>query len=103
MANEVPYEDEGTDYLDDVAKYLHNSDLSSLEGKQNVTVYTIGFTVNSPLLERTAQNGGGKYYYCHNAQAFGWPCTISSTTSSKNRAPSWPGGADQPDGEHERR
>jgi type IV pilus assembly protein PilY1 len=70
LSTAPPYQDDGTDYLDDVAKYLHDSDLSPLEGKQNLTVYTIGFNVNSPLLERAAQNGGGKYYYCHNSQAF---------------------------------
>jgi type IV pilus assembly protein PilY1 len=65
------YADEGSDYLDDVAKYLHDSDLrSDLEKSQNVTTYTIGFTVNSPLLERTANNAGGKFFYCHNAQSF---------------------------------
>jgi type IV pilus assembly protein PilY1 len=67
----VPYADEGSDYLDDVAKHLHESDLrSDLEKSQNVTTYTIGFTVNSPLLERTAAYGGGKFFFCNNAQEF---------------------------------
>jgi type IV pilus assembly protein PilY1 len=60
----------GTDYLDDVARYLYNSDLSSsLEGQQNVVTYTIGFAVQSQhnLLERTATQGHGKYYYCNDA------------------------------------
>jgi type IV pilus assembly protein PilY1 len=60
----------GTDYLDDVARYLYNSDLSSsLEGQQNIVTYTIGFAVQSQhnLLERTATQGHGKYYYCNDA------------------------------------
>ena len=70
-ARYVPYADEGSDYLDDVAKYLHESDLrSDLEKPQNITTYTIGFTVNSPLLERTAAYGGGKFFFCNNAQEF---------------------------------
>jgi len=70
-SNEVYYEYEGSDYLDDVAKYLYENDFSSdLKGKQNIITYTIGFTVSSPLLERTAKYGGGKYFYCHNAQSF---------------------------------
>jgi type IV pilus assembly protein PilY1 len=63
------YADQGSDYLDDVAKYLHDNDLRPDLGttgesfeKQNVVVYTIGFTTQQDLLSRTAQNGGGKYY-----------------------------------------
>jgi len=70
-SHEVPYALEGSDYLDDVAKYLHDNDFNlGMEGKQNIVTYAIGFTVNSPLLERTAKNGGGKFFYCHNAQSF---------------------------------
>jgi type IV pilus assembly protein PilY1 len=75
-ANEVHYivdgEDMlGTDYLDDVAKYLYETDLrSDLTGQQNIITYTIGFTVHSQhdLLDRTATYGHGKYYYTENAQ-----------------------------------
>jgi type IV pilus assembly protein PilY1 len=70
LANAVPYEDNGSDYLDDVANYLHQSDLSPLINQQNIVTYTIGFTVDSPLLARTAEWGGGKYFYAHNAQSF---------------------------------
>jgi type IV pilus assembly protein PilY1 len=63
------YADHGSDYLDDVAKYLYENDLRSDLGtsgeafeKQNVVVYTIGFTSEQQLLQETAQNGGGKYY-----------------------------------------
>jgi type IV pilus assembly protein PilY1 len=70
-SHEVHYELEGSDYLDDVAKYLYENDFNpNTKDKQNIITYTIGFTVNSPLLERTAKNGGGKFFYCHNAQSF---------------------------------
>jgi type IV pilus assembly protein PilY1 len=68
------YEMQGSDYLDDVAKYLNGIDLSpqvtNKQHKQNITTYTVGFTWNSPLLQDTATNGGGKYFYAHNAQSF---------------------------------
>jgi type IV pilus assembly protein PilY1 len=49
--------------LDDLAEYLYKADLSpDLPGKQNVVTYTIGFTVDLPLLTSTASRGGGKYY-----------------------------------------
>lgn len=68
LANEVYYEYDGSDYLDDVAKYLYNTDLrSDLTGQQNIITYTIGFAVSSPLLERTATHGHGKYYYAASA------------------------------------
>jgi type IV pilus assembly protein PilY1 len=61
--------DGGTHYLDDVAKYLYDTDLrSDMENKQNIQTYTIGFTIHSDLLERTARNGNGKYYYAENVQ-----------------------------------
>ncbi|OGP90895.1 MAG: hypothetical protein A2157_05485 [Deltaproteobacteria bacterium RBG_16_47_11] len=69
---------QGSHYLDDVARYIHLNDLrDDLEGRQNVTVYTIGFNpsffaIDSTLLQSTADpnHGGGKYFYCHNAQSF---------------------------------
>jgi len=48
--------------LDDMAAYLYESDLSSLAGKQNVVTYTIGFTIDLPLLDETATRGGGAYF-----------------------------------------
>ena len=75
-ANEVHYFVDGhdmlgTDYLDDVAKFLYETDLSSsYEGQQNIVTYTIGFTVQSQhnLLGRTAEKGRGRYFYSGNAQ-----------------------------------
>lgn len=67
--NDPHYEDNGSDYLDDVAKYLYETDLrSDLTGQQNITTYTIGFTTNNDLLERTATHGHGRYYYAMTAQ-----------------------------------
>jgi type IV pilus assembly protein PilY1 len=60
----------GTDYLDDVAKYLYDSDLrGDLTGKQNIITYTIGFAVTpqQDLLGRTARLTGGKYYQASSA------------------------------------
>jgi type IV pilus assembly protein PilY1 len=60
----------GTHYLDDVAMYLYDTDLSSsLENQQNILTYTIGFTISSELLERTAAHGHGKYFYSSDAQS----------------------------------
>jgi type IV pilus assembly protein PilY1 len=61
----------GTDYLDDVAKYLYDIDLRpDLEKQQNIITYTIGFTVHSQhnLLERAAEKGHGRYFFSDNAQ-----------------------------------
>lgn len=63
------YSDNGSDYLDDVAKYLYENDLNSSLGtsggsfeEQNVITYTIGFQTQQQLLGETALNGGGQYY-----------------------------------------
>ncbi|MBW2604475.1 MAG: hypothetical protein JRE28_09205 [Deltaproteobacteria bacterium] len=63
------YSSDGSDYLDDVAKYLYDNDINSSLGtfgdsfeKQNVIVYTIGFRTDNQLLAETAYNGGGFYY-----------------------------------------
>ena len=66
------YDYDGTDYLDDVAKYLYENDCHPTMGdgtsfdKQNITTYTIGFQLNHQLLEDTAANGGGEYYTASN-------------------------------------
>ncbi len=58
--------------LDEVATYLYGLDLSNGQApqKQNIKTYTIGFSVAQPLLQATAQNGGGKYYYVWSSQSF---------------------------------
>jgi type IV pilus assembly protein PilY1 len=48
--------------LDDLAAYLASHDLSpGLPGIQTVTTHTIGFAADFPLLESTADRGGGQY------------------------------------------
>ena len=37
-------------------------------GQQNIITYTIGFTISSDLLERTATAGHGRYFYANSAQ-----------------------------------
>jgi type IV pilus assembly protein PilY1 len=67
--NDPNYADRGSDYLDDVAKYLYDKDLrTDLTGQQNIITYTIGFTEDNSLLERTATHGHGRYFYTDNAQ-----------------------------------
>jgi len=63
----------GSDYLDDVAKYMHTNDMnSSFTGAQTVTTYTIGFGLGGAdaaavqLLADTAANGGGQAYLATN-------------------------------------
>jgi len=66
------YDSSGTDYLDDVAKYLYENDCNTTLGagtsfeKQNITTYTIGFKTEQQLLGDTALNGGGQYYTANN-------------------------------------
>jgi type IV pilus assembly protein PilY1 len=66
------YPDDGSDYLDDVAKYLYRNDCNPNLGegtsfdKQNIITYTIGFRVENQLLYRTAVNGGGEYFTAAN-------------------------------------
>ena len=71
------YPTSGSDYLDDVAKYLYTHDCNPGLGegtsfaKQNVITYTIGFglTDDTKLLYRTAVNGGGEYFTAKNYSA----------------------------------
>ena len=49
--------------LDDISEYLSKTDINpALAGQQSVTTYTIGFTVDLPLLKSTAERSGGEYY-----------------------------------------
>lgn len=76
------YEAAGSDYLDDVAQALYETDLRPdypievVSGKQfinNVTTYMIGFADddarNDPLIARTAAQGGGQFFAAANATA----------------------------------
>ncbi|MEE8108868.1 MAG: hypothetical protein V3T36_06915 [Gammaproteobacteria bacterium] len=54
--------------LDDAAAYLFNTDVSSnLGARQYVTTYTVGFTIDIPILQETADDGGGSYYVADDA------------------------------------
>ena len=49
--------------LDDIAEYLSKADINKeVPGDQSVTTYTIGFTVDLPILKSTAERSGGEYY-----------------------------------------
>ncbi len=69
------YNSYGSDYLDDVAKYLYSNDCNPDLGtgtsfaKQNIITYTIGFRVQNQLLYRTAATGGGEYFTADNYSA----------------------------------
>jgi type IV pilus assembly protein PilY1 len=70
--SEADYANNGSDYLDDVAKYLYENDINLAMGdgtafdKQNIVTFTIGFKTSSQLLKDTATNGGGEYYTADN-------------------------------------
>jgi type IV pilus assembly protein PilY1 len=70
--NCLAYPDNGSDYLDDVAKYLYENDCNPLMGdgtsfdKQNIVTFTIGFKTNQSLLQRAAAKGGGEYFTAEN-------------------------------------
>ena len=56
--------------LPELARYLYEIDLApDLDGKQNVVTYTIGFTLDLPLLAATAEQGGGRYYLANDTQS----------------------------------
>ncbi len=64
----VVYVSTGSDYMNDVAKYLYDYDMSTtLTGTQNVFTYTLGFTLDHPLLSETAAAGHGEYFTANSA------------------------------------
>jgi len=57
-----------TDHMDDAAYYMAHTDLRpDLPDDQFVYTYVIGYHVDAPLLQETADNGGGLYYTARNA------------------------------------
>jgi type IV pilus assembly protein PilY1 len=52
----------GGQCLDDLAELLHDGDFSTMTGQQGINTYTVGFTIDLPILAQTAQRGGGRYY-----------------------------------------
>jgi type IV pilus assembly protein PilY1 len=61
--------------LDDLAEFLFEGDFSPIDGQQNVTTYTVGFTIDLPLLAQTAQRGGGLYYTADDTATLGTALT----------------------------
>jgi type IV pilus assembly protein PilY1 len=67
-------ESDGSDYLDDVAKYLYENDCHPTLGdgtsfdNQNIVTFTIGFNFadSNQILIDTASNGGGEFYSATN-------------------------------------
>ncbi len=75
--NKIIPDSKGNGLLDDVASYLNALDLNKdtkPHTKQNILTYTVGFSMGgsaeSKLLEDTAKNGGGSYYYVWSSQSF---------------------------------
>jgi type IV pilus assembly protein PilY1 len=52
--------------LDDLAEFMHDGDFSPLTGQQGVTIHTVGFLIDLPVLAETAARGGGEYYTADN-------------------------------------
>ncbi|NND65165.1 MAG: hypothetical protein HKM24_04280, partial [Gammaproteobacteria bacterium] len=60
-------EDPSNPCIDDLADHMKNNDVNDdIELEQNVRTYTISFLSDHPLLESTAERGGGKYYRADN-------------------------------------
>jgi len=53
---------QGGHCLDELAEFMHDGDMSPLDGVQNITTHTVGFFVDLPNLVQTAERGGGQYY-----------------------------------------
>lgn len=59
-------EDSGEYYLDDVAKFAWDTDLSDQSGHQNMYTYTIGFAIDLAMLKDAAIKGHGEYFLAGN-------------------------------------
>ena len=59
----------GGECLDELADFLYMNDFNdALPGKQNVISHFIGFALDEPFLQRSADAGGGTYYTANDAQ-----------------------------------
>lgn len=79
-ASDCQYASDNADYqLDDVAKMLATQDLQqttppqaskdfNTAGKQSLSIYTVGFGVDTPVLRNAAEVGNGAYYTARDAQ-----------------------------------
>ncbi len=56
--------------LDDVAQYLSVYDVDpNTDGDQLVTTHTIGFTIDLPILQETADDSGGEYFLADDVES----------------------------------
>jgi type IV pilus assembly protein PilY1 len=63
-----PENNQCSDHMDDAAYYMAHTDLrDDLPGEQNVYTYVIGYHMDAPLLQETADNGNGVYYTARNS------------------------------------
>jgi len=67
IADSYPMSSFNGNYLAALAGWMNNNDVNDdVDGQQTVTTYTIGFSQGAeaaePLLEKTAELGGGKYF-----------------------------------------
>ncbi len=53
-------------YLDDLAKFAWDTDMSDEVGMQNMYTYTIGFDINLAMLQDAATKGHGQYFQAGN-------------------------------------
>ncbi|WP_428036012.1 pilus assembly protein [Amphritea sp.] len=58
--------DQGKYYLDDLAQFAWDIDMSSQAGIQNMYTYTIGFDIDFKMLKDAAINGHGQYFLAGN-------------------------------------
>lgn len=71
-------------YIDNVTCYMYRNDMrGDLPDIQNVATFMIGFSVDHPLLQVAANEGGGEYYTTRTLS--GLQAAIASAFSSINR------------------
>ncbi len=65
-----PNSDNCSDYMVDVARYMHDNDLIAdnvMDGDQYVVTYCVGMNIDAPVLAQTAAAGDGAYFSANNA------------------------------------
>ena len=68
IGSELPDFYDCSDHLDDVVWWMNKKDLRpDLDGEQNIATYVVGFHQDLPLLQETADNGDGLFFYAENA------------------------------------
>jgi type IV pilus assembly protein PilY1 len=73
-----------SDYLDDVAAYMYRNDLRpDMDGMQNVATFVVGMNINAPILQETADNGGGEHYIANNVAGLTAALSEAFTTIEK--------------------